>query len=55
MSISSAVSYTFLFFSLIEAVDVDQLISPDLNSIKLLYYYTQLKIGLGKKDLETNI
>lgn len=36
-SISSAVSSTFLFFWIIEAVDANQLISPDLNSIKLLF------------------
>lgn len=36
-SISSVVSYTLLFFSIIEAVDVNQLISPDLNSLKLLF------------------
>lgn len=35
-SISSAVSYTYLFFSIIEAVDVNQLILP-ASSLKLLF------------------
>lgn len=34
-NISSAVSYIFLFFCVIGAVDVNQLISPDLIIIKL--------------------
>lgn len=46
-SISSAVSSTFL----IEAVDANQLISPDLNSIKTLSWVRRILRQISKNDL----